>query len=575
MCFVKRIISLILCAVIVFSCCVTVSAAKDNTPVIIVPGFIETVMGIDIDGKNEEQIWPFTVQTVLGKIVSDSPALMTLLAGLAFGNFDRFGTRLGKDAEDILHKLTCNPDGSSDYGIESFPQDPALCNYRYLSQHKNGKYLAMASVVEDFASETDPDRTFLFCYNSQLDSLELASQLRSFIKSVKKYTGSGKVRLCSHSYGGQIIAAYFYRYLNDLDVKKAVMVYPALAGTDAIKHILEADADVPLDDILVFVENLLGSSAEAEKLLNKKYFHYINEFASSGLEELAGMWRYWGSMYSLCSNEYYELLKKEFLDPVKSARIIKANDIIHYDMIPNLRKIFKQCQAKGIGLSIISGSGMQECLGGNDNTDILLPTKLATGAYCSKYGKHFSDGYKAKCSACANRKHNHVSPAMDIDASTAFLPENTWFVEGAFHGAYYNQEYTKTLMEKLVLTDDIKDVYSDSDYPQFNYSDNVNMGILFCFDKSSPGFISSDDNTIVIRNLNDVAPIKILSVTASGLNIKFDAVKSATVLPGKSVKIRYKGNIPEVKARRTDITVKYAEGVSVNTLTRGFTVDNC
>ena len=164
---------------------------------------------------------------------------------------------------------------------------------------------------------------------------------------------------------------------------------------------------------------------------------------------------------------------------------------------------------------------------------------------------------------------------MDIDASTAFLPENTWFVEGAFHGAYYNQEYTKTLMEKLVLTDDIKDVYSDSDYPQFNYSDNVNMGILFCFDKSSPGFISSDDNTIVIRNLNDVAPIKILSVTASGLNIKFDAVKSATVLPGKSVKIRYKGNIPEVKARRTDITVKYAEGVSVNTLTRGFTVDNC
>ncbi len=353
------------------------------------------------------------------------------------------------------------------------------------------------------------------------------------------------------------------------------MVYPALAGTDAIKYILEADADVPLDDILVFVENLLGSSVEAEKLLNKKYFHYINEFASSGLAELAGMWRYWGSMYSLCSNEYYEVLKKEFLDPVKSAPIIKANDIIHYDMIPNLRKIFKKCQTKGIELSIISGSGIQECLGGNDNTDVLLPTKLATGAYCTKYGKHFSDGYKPKCSTCTNPKHNHVSPAMDIDASTAFLPENTWFVERAFHGAYYSQDFTKTLMEKLVLTDDIKDVYSDSAYPQFAYSDNVNLGILFCFDNSRPGYISSDDSEIVIRNLNNVSPIKILSVTASGLDIKFDAIKSLTVLPGKSVKIKYKGVIPEVKAKRTDITVKYAEGVSVNTMTRGFTVDNC
>ncbi len=177
----KKIICLILSAIIVFSCSVIATAAGDNTPVIIVPGFIEPIMGINIDGKNEEQLWPFTVPTVLGKIVSDSPSLMTLLVGLAFGKFDRFGKRLGKDAEDILHKLTCNPDGSSDYGIESFPQDPALCNYSYLSKHKNGKYLAMASVVEDFASQTDPDRTFLFCYNSQLDSLELASQLRSFI----------------------------------------------------------------------------------------------------------------------------------------------------------------------------------------------------------------------------------------------------------------------------------------------------------------------------------------------------------------------------------------------------------
>ena len=570
----KRIICLILSVVLAFSCCMIVSAAEDDTPVIFVPGFLETILGINVDEKSEEQLWPFTVPTVVGKLASDSPALTTLIAGLLFGNFDRLGARLGKDAEEVLHKLTCNPDGSSPYGVESFPQDPAQCNVGYLTKHKNGKYLAMVDIAKDVASKTNPDRTFVFCYNSQLDSLELASQLRSFIKAVKEYTGAKKVRLCSHSYGGQIIAAYFYRYHEYRDVEKAVMIYPALAGTDAIKYILEADTDVPLDDILTFVENLLESPTEIDKLCIKDLFRYINEFADGGLEELCSMWRYWGSMYSLCSNEYYELLKEEFLDPVESAPIIKANDIIHYDMMPKLRSIFEKCQSRGIDVSIIGGSGIQECLGGDDNTDVLLPVKYATGAYCSKYGEHFSDGYKAKGTVCGNRKHNHVSPAMNIDASAAFLPENTWFVEGAFHGAYPNQDYTMTLIEKLLLTDDIKDVYSDPAYPQFGYSDNVNMGISFGFDKSKTGFLSSDDSCLIIKNLNNVSPVKIMSVTASGLDIKFDAVQSTVILPGKSVKIKFSGDIPKVNATLTEITVKYVEGASVNTLKRGFTVDN-
>jgi hypothetical protein len=163
---------------------------------------------------------------------------------------------------------------------------------------------------------------------------------------------------------------------------------------------------------------------------------------------------------------------------------------------------------------------------------------------------------------------------MNIDASAAFLPENTWFVEGAFHGAYPYQDYTMTLAEKLLLTDEIKDVYSDPAYPQFGFSDNVNMGISFSFDKSKPGYISSDDSYLIIKNLNDIAPVKIMSVTASGLDLKFDAVKSAVILPGKTVKIRFSGDIPDVKAVLTEISVKYAEGASVNTLTRGFTVDN-
>lgn len=573
-CVVKRILCLLLSAVLLVSCCVTGGAVKDDAPIIIVPGFIEPMLGINIDEKNEEQLWPFTVPTLVGKILSDFPVLAARLAGLAVGNFDRFGTRLGQDAWDILYKLTCNPDGSSDYGIESFPQDPAQTTVRYLKNHKSGKYLPMAAFSKEIAAGYDADRTFVFCYNSQLDSLALATQLRAYIAAVKDYTGAEKVRLCSHSYGGQILAAYFFQYPDDCDAEKAVMIFPALAGTDAIKHILEADTDVPFDDIVFFLENLLKSPLSLETLISDKLCSEISEFASYGLAEVVEMWRYWGSMYALCSNEYYDALKAEFLDPVESAPIIEANDIIHYEMMPNLQSIFENCQAKGIPVSIISGSGVQECLGGDDNTDVLLPTKYATGAECAKYGAHFSDGYEPKGTVCDDPAHRHVSPAMDIDASTAFLPENTWFVEHAFHGGYGVQDYTMNLIEKLLLTDEITDVYSDPAFPQFNYSDNVNLGVLYGFDASQIGYLSADDHAIVIKNLNKLAPIKVLSVTASGLDLDFDAGKSLLVLPGQSVTIPFSGDVPAVKAQRTDITVKYMEGFSVNTMTRGFTVDN-
>lgn len=568
----KRIISILLCAVLVFSCGVTASASENNTPVIFVPGFIEPVMSINIDKWNEERLWPFAVSSLVGKIVSDSPALVNRLVGLTHGRFDVFGTRIGKDANDILYKLTCNPDGTSKYGVEALPQDPAKSSAGFLITHKGAKYLSMASIVTDVALKEGFDRVFVFNYNSQLDSLTLADQLRAFIKSVKEYTGSDKVRICTHSYGGQILASYFYRYRKDCDVSKAVMIYPALEGTDAIKYLLEADTDVHFGDVLKFLQSLLYSPTEIEKLTDEESNRCLSDFASNGLKQVVEMWRYWSSMYSLCSTEYYETLKKEFLDPVESAPIIRNNDIIHYDMMPKLGSIFADCKSMGIDVSVIAGTGTQECLGGDDNTDVLLPVKYVTGASCTKYGSHFSDGYKAKGTVCGNRNHNHVSPSMEVDASTAYLPENTWFVEGAYHGAYPNQDYTMSLIEELLLTDNIRDVHSDSRYPQFEYSDNVNMGIHFKFNNSSAGYISSEDSGIVITNLNKAVPVVVNSITASGLDIKFPSNK--VIFPGQSITVKFKGEIPEVNAKRTDITVRYTEGASVNVDVRGFTVNN-
>lgn len=570
----KKVISLILAVVLVASCCIVAGAQQDDTPVIFIPGFLEPKMCINVDKDNEEQLFPPTFTKIAGRIITDSPNFITSIIGFLFGDAEALGASIGGGANYVCEKMKCNPDGSSKYELETYPADPAICNMKYLSSHKNGSYIVLNKLAEDVADKFNPERVFIFNYDCRYDSLIISTKLRQFIKDVKQYTGASKVRLCSHSYGGQIIAAYFWQYKSDADVKKAVMIYPALEGTGTCNNIMRQKADIPLDQLAIMAESFLSLPTEIARLLEAGDFTTLNRIATGALDGMGSVTTYWGSMYSLCSPEFYDALRDDLLDPETSPEIIKNNDIIHHQMMPGLTKLFAECQADGVELSIISGSGRQEFLGGTDNADILLPVPLVSGATCAKLGERFADGYTAKGTVCSDPNHNHVSPSMEIDASTAYLPENTWFIDGAFHGVYMEDPYEMDLIEKLLLTDDIKDVRSDKNFPQFEYSHNVNMGVHFSFDSSSAGYITNNDSALIVTNLNNLVPVKVLSVTAYGADIKFDASLSTIVAPGSSVSIPFTGSLPEKGAVRADITVNYAEGAQLASVTHGFTINN-
>jgi hypothetical protein len=64
-------------------------------------------------------------------------------------------------------------------------------------------------------------------------------------------------------------------------------------------------------------------------------------------------------------------------------------------------------------------------------------------------------------------------------------------MSGDFPGEaqYYYEEYTRSLVTKLLFTDEIKDVHSDSDYPQFEYSNNAYRNIHDKFNSSQSGYL--------------------------------------------------------------------------------------
>ena len=98
----------------------------------------------------------------------------------------------------------------------------------------------------------------------------------------------------------------------------------------------------------------------------------------------------------------------------------------------------------------------------SDNTrqsdSVILTEDESNGATCAPLGQTLGDGYVQK----VNDGHNHVSPDNVIDASTAFFPDNTWFIKYGHHSFDSGEE----LLNRIFYEEGFN-VFTDEAYPQF------------------------------------------------------------------------------------------------------------
>lgn len=135
----KKIISLLMCAVmLISSCCIIASAEKkDDTPVIFVPGFLQPYMYIDGEGDAEDEyLWPPMASKIVKRIIDDMPNFLASIIGLLWGNVETFGETLGGGAYAVAEKMSCNPDGTSVYPVIHYNNNPAESNAANLKKNR-------------------------------------------------------------------------------------------------------------------------------------------------------------------------------------------------------------------------------------------------------------------------------------------------------------------------------------------------------------------------------------------------------------------------------------------------------
>ena len=572
----KKIIAVILCITTLIATCAIGAAANvkegsdvSDYPVIIVPGYSSSTLYIGDDFQSGEKIWGLNMDLVLERVLARIVDLGMGLGALTVGNAGIIAETLGEEMRGIFEKMRCNPDGTSAYDVKRKYVTAEESNSKYMLEHiddvdeRHEKDIAAA--IEEYVGI---ENIYNFTSDFRMGAEYCAGLLHEFIQDVKKHSGKDKVNIIAVSHGGQVTATYLNLYGHNGDVDNAVLTVPAIGGAGILYDIFNGDIDFDEECLIRFIEHGTRSEEDYNWLVKAQQLGFIDKILEELIPHIFPTLGYWGSLWDFVPAEKYEDIKKKLLDAEESAPLIEKSDRFHYEILPTMGEKLQKCiDDYGMNITIIAGTGNRIVTGLKENSDGIITTNASTGAYCAPIGERFADGYVQK-NDCGGK--NKISPDMDIDASTAYLPDNTWFVDGLFHGMTFWDNYSSSLMLTTLLTDNITDVYSDPEYPQFRDTSNPSHAVYAAFNTALPGILDGEATSLVITNCCRQNNVSLEAIHVDGLDLSFNPEK-VTLAPGESVEVPFTGGIPEVSKKAFSITVYY----TMETLTPlGFRTQN-
>ncbi len=483
----KKVISVILAIALVISAASIVASAQvktecngncDTCPAIVVPGIGQSnVWALDDNGDylldaDGDRISAFPAVVNVGSIVAKAvvPVLLTLITQRDMG----LSKALRSIVLDAFEVNLCDEKGKNtgNLEVEKYLYSVAECSDYEKEQIYNNIPL------QAFAEQAGEDHLYYFAYNSFSNNYDIVAELYDYIKMVKEETGHEKVNIVPISMGGSLANALFDYYPDVMDdINKVVYIVPALNGSTIVGDLLTKNFAFFDTDFLYngFLEALMDEEDArmieviARILPDQVLESVLHNVADCLVEEVcANITSIWG----LCPKEYYPEASAALL--ADKPEIKKQTDKFYNAQLNSLDNIQKLVD-KGVEVYNIVDYDVNMYLIGNswndDNADgIIHLSSTAMGVHSAIVGETLGDGYvQANTSPnCSDESHNHISPDNVVDASTGLLPDHTFYFDGQGHEQTARNDAIIALATRLLATDDIKDVYSVPEFPQFN-----------------------------------------------------------------------------------------------------------
>ncbi len=540
----KKMLSVVLAVLMIFSIIsIGVSAkAEEKVPVVILQGYSGPNLAYAdengepiIENGEVKLAWPLNFDN-LGADIAELLADVTL-------NQNDLVEAIVDVLQEYFEPLEMYPNGTSKNNLVPYPSGAAATRASTLIENGMEQYIPEAVVAEMAIEEVGAENVFGFTQDWRQSQVDSAADLDAYIQEVKAITGADKVDIYGLSHGGQYGTSYLYYYGHKGDVRNAIFGNPATLGTSAVGSFFTGEyVDANLEDVIAFVEHGFEYEKDWEWLLQLLLLdEFLVEVVNSALVDtdlLEGIVLI-PSLWDFVPHNYFEnALQHVGLNETDNGKLyndtVKFHNDVNNDGL-NLANKLADLEASGMKIGYVCGSGY-DSVNGKYNSDILIDTYLSSGSNCALADETFASDYVQKNTVCNNPNHYHISPDFDIDASTGFLPDSTWYIKNQGHGMIMHDEYSKNLVHDF-LWGDIANVYSSKEYPQFNISQNNSEIIYARFDNTSSGYHSTKDTALVLKNMSVEAEIAIWDIKAVGADITFNYTPGMRVPMGKVVEI--------------------------------------
>ena len=520
--WIKKWTALLLALLMVTALLVPAAAAKDTkgTPVIFIPDMMNIIYYRNPNTLNETQVFNWNEQS--------QGYITDILAGLlqANENAEVGAARISAVIEDIFQSIRFNDQGKpavTGIGPATYSNPVA---YNTEEPIYTDNIAAFVTAAKQYVSA---DRIFVFNYDWRVESRDNAKALSEYIARVKANTGCKKVSLVSGGYGGVVANAYLYYYANEAKntLTSCVFLDTCAAGSSIIGDVMSGDLIRTVADVIEGYDGSifdLGSDiydtiqgtdvgdALSRYLTNdptgmftaaissrigdsqySKLFALLFLALAGNIIEDQGMFTKLGSGYrdvliaaddyiynaglreymrnmpglwaAVPSDSYQQALYFMFGNDLQVGDELKAKIERCNEVVEATEKTIQTAKQNGINVTVVAGYDLQ-----------ILPitsslVEQSDGLQATRYaGLGATTGdmkHNLKLSKqCSSGNHNHMEPGKKVDASTCYLPENTWFIKGHEHMDYKSDTISAFLVW-LVTNDSQRTVWQSNLYPQY------------------------------------------------------------------------------------------------------------
>ena len=445
---IKKIISLFLSVLMVFSLCTVAFAAEEKTdlPIVYIAGRSARVYAPDgtcIYPRSETIEPGFDEVKYTKSIIPD--ILKALGTSMITDDWDSYSDTVYNLIAPLFEQIQLDENADPEPGtkIAMYPEPKRKTSNFQLFDYQ-------------------------FQYDWRIDPCLLADELDIYIDKVLAATGASQVEIVGRCLGSSIVSAYLEKYGDNGKVANVVFHVPTTAGSMTIGALFSGQVKFnagSLDRYVAYYMNDTGHrfldgddetaqliTAVCAFLTQAKVMGYgadtlnyvFSKIKDNLVKRLVRNLFFFPTYWSMIDDTYYEDAKTFVFGEEGSAdretykNYIAKIDNYHYNVQQNYQQTLTRLHDNGMNISVIAKYG-GNLLPVNKDCDALGDGRIETsslsfGATCSLMHTKLSSSYLEK--AKENGTDKYISADRKIDASTCLFPDSTWFVRNLAHGDF-------------------------------------------------------------------------------------------------------------------------------------------